>query len=379
MTKPDRTSRDDTASRAGVRVVALTPRGSETAAVLGEALRGSLLLPLDDDGTLRRGADGFSGSLATALAKIWGAAEAIVGAMPADVLGEAVRPLLSGTDADPLAVAVAEDGSWAAGVAGGHPGGLDALARRAAAATGGLATTTPLADAESVGDLALMARALDLAVSERKAFDKAASALAEGAPVAVVLDHPCAGWERGLAASGLEIVSVATPLDERFEAAVYVGSPTPKELAALRRRGNRRRPVAVLAARRYVVGIDGDPGASVTDVLAGVDAAVAELEVDIARVRVIAVSSRLADAAGPVSAARGIGADLFVGGVGSGAGAEWVAPDEARVSAGAAKESAEETAKETAEEVARAVAGGPIVLGALTCRGMTVALASIRS
>ena len=82
------------------------------------------------------------------LRDLFAAGVPIVGVCAAGVLIRAVAPLLSDKRAEPPVVAVAEDGSCAVPLLGGHRG-ANALARRVAEALGGVAAVT------TAGDLAL--------------------------------------------------------------------------------------------------------------------------------------------------------------------------------------------------------------------------------
>ena len=129
-------------------VLALTPSGDavarRTADAIGAALHG------------REGRAAGDASFEDAVAHIrelFAAGHPVVGVCAAGILVRAVAPLLSDKRAEPPVIAVAEDGSCAVPLLGGHRGAND-LARRIAVALDGVAAVT------TAGDLALGA-ALD--------------------------------------------------------------------------------------------------------------------------------------------------------------------------------------------------------------------------
>src|SRR5262245_26625177 len=79
------------------------------------------------------------------LRDLFAAGEAIVGICAAGILIRALAPLLADKRTEPPVVAVAEDGSAALPLLGGHHGAND-LARRVAATTGGIAAITTAGD-----------------------------------------------------------------------------------------------------------------------------------------------------------------------------------------------------------------------------------------
>ncbi len=127
---------------------------------------------------------------------------AIVGICAAGILVRALAPALAGKHEDPPVVAVAEDGSVAVPLLGGHHG-ANALARRIAAATGGIAAIT------TAGDVVL-GTALDTPppgwrIADPAAVKPVAAALLAGDRVALAVDAELAGiaaWLEPLAAAG---------------------------------------------------------------------------------------------------------------------------------------------------------------------------------
>src|SRR5262249_24046790 len=128
------------------------------------------------------------------LARLFAEGRPIVGVCAAGILIRAVAPLLDDKRAEPPVVALAEDGSVAVPLLGGHHGG-NALARTLAGALGRVPAIT------TAGDLRL-GLALDepppgWRIADPERVKPVAASLLAGRPVALVEDvHGAAGWLR---------------------------------------------------------------------------------------------------------------------------------------------------------------------------------------
>lgn len=125
-------------------VLCLAPSGAPTARRVADALGAALHGRegrIDDADTV------FADTLGH-IRTLFAAGVPLVGVCAAGILIRAVAPLLADKRAEPPVVAIAEDGSVAVPLLGGHHG-ANALARRIAAALGGQAAVT------TAGDLAL--------------------------------------------------------------------------------------------------------------------------------------------------------------------------------------------------------------------------------
>ncbi len=174
-------------------IIVLGPSGLATARRITAALPGATI-----HGLAARIADADCSFTQAAphLRDLFDAGEAIVGICAAGILIRALAPLLANKRADPPVVAVAEDGSVAVPLLGGHCGAND-LARRIAAALGGVAAIT------TAGDLRL-GLALDdpppgWRLAEGSAVKEVTAALLAGEPVALEVDAAAAdcGWLAG--------------------------------------------------------------------------------------------------------------------------------------------------------------------------------------
>ncbi len=175
-------------------IVVLGPGGLEAARRLRAALPGATLHGYAPRIT---GADAAFDDVGAHLRALFAAGQAIVGVCAAGVLVRALAPLLADKRTEPPVVAVAEDGSVAVPLLGGHHGAND-LARTMARLLGGVAAVT------TAGDLRLGA-ALDAPPPGFRLADpalaKAAVAyLLAGAPVSLEIEAAAGdcGWLRAL-------------------------------------------------------------------------------------------------------------------------------------------------------------------------------------
>src|SRR5438067_5925103 len=127
------------------------------------------------------------------IAELFAAGRPIVGLCASGILIRAVAPLIDNKRAEPPVVALAEDGSVAVPLLGGHHGG-NAIARALAAALGGVAAIT------TAGDLRL-GIALDepppgWRIANPERVKPVAAALLAARPVALIEEAPGGEWLR---------------------------------------------------------------------------------------------------------------------------------------------------------------------------------------
>lgn len=127
---------------AGMALIALTARGAALARRLIPHLPGARLHGLST--RIEIADHGFT-DVAAELRALFRDGTPIVGICAAGILIRALAPLLADKRAEPPVVALAEDGSVAVPLIGGHRG-ANALARRLAALTGGNAAVTTASD-----------------------------------------------------------------------------------------------------------------------------------------------------------------------------------------------------------------------------------------
>lgn len=171
-----------------VALVALSRRGLEIARRLQPQLDGAVVHGL------KGRADGadvpFSDTIGH-LRALFASGETVIGICAAGILVRAMGPLVADKRRQPPVIALAEDGSAAVPLLGGHHG-ANALARRIAEALGGTAAIT------TAGDLGL-GFALDdpprgWTVANPKVAKKLAAALLHGEPVRLVTEAGDGSW-----------------------------------------------------------------------------------------------------------------------------------------------------------------------------------------
>ena len=174
----------------GIAIVALGPSaatlGRRLQAVLpGSRLHGPRARPGDWDETYDRAA--------AHLASLFAAGHPIVGICASGILVRAVAPLLAAKRQEPPVVAVAEDGSLAVPLVGGHHG-ANTIARAIASVTGGTAAITTAGDVRL--GVALDEPPPGWRIADPEQVKPVAAALLAGEPVALVEEVGGGGWLR---------------------------------------------------------------------------------------------------------------------------------------------------------------------------------------
>jgi cobalt-precorrin 5A hydrolase/precorrin-3B C17-methyltransferase len=173
-----------------VAIIVLGPSAAPLGRRLRDALPGSRLHgPRAINGDWDESYDRVSAEIA----RLFEAGRPIIGLCASGILIRSVAPMLAAKREEPPLVAVAEDGSVAVPLVGGHRG-ANALARAAALLTGGIAAIT------TAGDLRL-GLALDepppgWRIADPERVKPIAAALLRGEPVALVAEAGGAEWFR---------------------------------------------------------------------------------------------------------------------------------------------------------------------------------------
>jgi cobalt-precorrin 5A hydrolase / precorrin-3B C17-methyltransferase len=173
-----------------IAVVVLGPGGAALGGELRAALPGARLHgphshPGDWDESYTRAS--------THIGRLFGAGQAILGVCAAGILIRSVAPFLVAKQQEPAVVAVAEDGSVAVPLIGGHHG-ANALARRVAELTGGYAAITTGGDVRL--GIALDEPPPGWRIADPDKAKPVAAALLSGEPVSLADETGCAGWLR---------------------------------------------------------------------------------------------------------------------------------------------------------------------------------------
>lgn len=193
-------------------LVALTAAGLELARRLKPVLPGAVV-----HGLAGRvdGADETFADTVGHLRALFAAGRPIVGLCAAGILVRALAPAIGDKTAEPPVVAVAEDGSVAAPLLGGHRG-ANRLARAVADVTGGVAAVTAAGDVRL--GLALDDPPPGWTVANPEAVKPIAAALLAGRPVSLCIEAGDAGWLTGSDARFASEGSLAVLVTDRAAA-----------------------------------------------------------------------------------------------------------------------------------------------------------------
>ena len=172
----------------GAVLVVISPGGLALARDLCAVLPGA---SVHGFGARVTGADETFDAVADHLRSLFADGRPIVGVCAAGILIRALAPLVSEKASEPPVVAVAEDGSTAVPLLGGHGGG-NRLAHAIATATGGIAAVTTAGEVRL--GVALDDPPAGWTVANRDAAKGVAAALLAGEPVALRLDADDGGW-----------------------------------------------------------------------------------------------------------------------------------------------------------------------------------------
>jgi cobalt-precorrin 5A hydrolase/precorrin-3B C17-methyltransferase len=150
------------------------------------------------------------------LADLFGQGRPIVGICASGILVRALAPQLDDKRAEPPVVALAEDGSVAVPLLGGHHG-ANQISRVLAEALGGVAAITTAGDLR-VG-LALDEPPPGWRIGNPERVKPIAAALIAGTPVALVDELGCAGWLRETGIAWAEDAKLSVRVSDRRMAA----------------------------------------------------------------------------------------------------------------------------------------------------------------
>ena len=173
-----------------IAVVVLGPGGTALGGRLRTALAGARLHgPRAHPGDWDENYDRAS----THIGRLFEAGRPIVGICASGILIRSVAPYLAAKQEEPAVVAVAEDGSVAVPLIGGHCG-ANALARAIAESIGGIAAITTAGDVRL--GVALDEPPPGWQIADLDKVKPIVSALLRGEPVSLVDETGCTGWLR---------------------------------------------------------------------------------------------------------------------------------------------------------------------------------------
>jgi len=166
-----------------VKVLALTPAGSRLARRLCQSLEGvECWLPAS------RAAPGVQtfDSLAAVFAEAFARGHHLVCIMAAGIVVRGIAPYLRSKETDPAVVVVDEEGRFAVSLLCGHLGGANELARRVAAALGGMPVITTATDVQGLPALEVVAAQAGLVIENLSGVKEVSMALLSGRSVRLV-------------------------------------------------------------------------------------------------------------------------------------------------------------------------------------------------
>src|SRR6202043_3169522 len=193
----------------GAAIIVLGPSGAELGRTVRDLLPGARLygprgLAGDWDETYDR--------VVPQIAELFAAGLPIVGLCASGILIRAIGPLLDDKRAEPPVVALAEDGSVAVPLVGGHHG-ANALARALAAALGGSAAITTAGDLRL--GLALDERPPGWRIANPERVKPVAAALLAGRPVVLSEEAGVAEWLRQAGIAWTASADIAIQVSDR--------------------------------------------------------------------------------------------------------------------------------------------------------------------
>lgn len=198
-----------------VRLLAFTDRGFVLADSLAESLGGA---------ATRCGGDN---TLADWTADAFSQADALIYVGAAGIAVRAIAPHLKSKAEDPAVLVVDESGAFVIPILSGHLGGANALARQAAALTGGQAVITTATDRSGVFAVDLWAGKQNCTVLEPERIKTVSAALLAGKPVEFESDWPIRGSAPDDLIPGSVggfSVSVSRKLDDRLHLVPRIAS-----------------------------------------------------------------------------------------------------------------------------------------------------------
>jgi cobalt-precorrin 5A hydrolase len=186
-------------------VYALTPRGADLARRLADALRGDLFLPAAL--AARYGGRPFDGLL-PAVAGTFHRYGQHVFVAAAGIVVRAIAPHIRTKERDPAVVVLDSEGRFVVSLLSGHLGGANALAREAAAVTGGAPVITTATDTAGLPSWDLLAAERGLIIADMAAVKALNMAMLRGETVWVADPENRLGLLPGTGPSAAPVIPV---------------------------------------------------------------------------------------------------------------------------------------------------------------------------
>jgi cobalt-precorrin 5A hydrolase/precorrin-3B C17-methyltransferase len=240
----------------------------------------------------------YEGKPKAALATAWNECERIVLFLATGAAIRLVAPLLADKSRDPGVVCVDDAGMFAVALTGGHDGGANTLAERAADTLGAMPVITTASDSLGVAALDSLGEKLGFEVEEGSNLATVGAALVSGETVWLVSERR---WPIGPLPKNVVSVDASTHLEE-LEGPLIVISDELVDVP---------RPSVVYRPPSLVVGVGCSRGASAAEILSLLDSALHEAGLSRKSIRTLSSIDVKSDEAGLLEAANSLGVPIY--------------------------------------------------------------------
>jgi cobalt-precorrin 5A hydrolase/precorrin-3B C17-methyltransferase len=240
----------------------------------------------------------YEGKPKAALATAWNECERIVLFLATGAAIRLVAPLLADKSRDPGVVCVDDAGMFAVALTGGHDGGANTLAERAADTLGAMPVITTASDSLGVAALDSLGEKLGFEVEEGSNLATVGAALVSGETVWLVSERR---WPIGPLPKNVVSVEASTHLEE-LEGPLIVISDELVDVP---------RPSVVYRPPSLVVGVGCSRGASAAEILSLLDSALHEAGLSRKSIRTLSSIDVKSDEAELLEAVNSLGVPIY--------------------------------------------------------------------
>lgn len=283
-------------------IITLTRRGTETGRRLHAALPDSILCSpqrfLTAQDLAAPGVRPYAIAVRQVLQDAFRTHAALVGVMASGIVVRELAPLLRSKHSDPAVVVVDEAGQYAVSLLSGHLGGANALARRVAAVLGGTPVLTTASDGQGMPALDLLGAEWGWRIERADQLTAASAALVNGEPVGVWQEAGETAWWPDPAPGHLRRYASLADLVAAAPAAALLITPHLLPEATLQ-----AFPAAVIYRPPCLaVGVGCNRGASADEIIAALEATLADAGLSPYAVCCVATVEDKRDEAGLIAA-----------------------------------------------------------------------------
>ncbi|MDI9644551.1 MAG: cobalt-precorrin 5A hydrolase [Candidatus Verstraetearchaeota archaeon] len=293
----------------GVAIIAVTRRGSETAAKIS-----AFLSKMEIKNEVYSSPPHCTGNLSSSgirdlVGKVFGKVDAIVGVMAAGILVRAIAPFLRSKLTDPAVVCVDSSGKYAISLLSGHYGGANELARIIARGIGAVPVITTASDVVGKVSVDEVARMLHCRVINPETLAAVNSALVDGKRVGMIVmgefrisPDLCSCYTIAQAKAWTDALMIL----DSFDAAAIISKETPEV--------EFQKPVTILKPKRIAVGVGARKASSAEEIASAVRSALSQAGLPPERVDCLATAEIKRGSPGMEGAAALLGLPvLYVG------------------------------------------------------------------